>query len=50
MALRRDSSTGYSGTITRITDQQSSNLAEYGTTTRYGSSTTDSALTTSHNI
>lgn len=39
-----------SATITWTTDQPSDSLIQYGTTTSYGSSATDSTLTTSHSI
>ncbi len=39
-----------SAVITWTTDQQTDSLVEYGTTTAYGSSTSDAALTTSHSI
>ena len=39
-----------SATITWITDQQADSLVEYGTTTSYGSSASDTAMVTSHSI
>jgi hypothetical protein len=39
-----------SATITWTTDQTSDSLVEYGTTTAYGNSVSDSTLTTSHSI
>lgn len=42
--------TNTSATITWITDQDSDSLVEYGTTTLYGSSQFDSALTTNHSV
>ncbi len=42
--------TGYTAIITWTTDQPSSSVVSFGTTTEYGSSAADPALTTNHSI
>lgn len=41
---------GYAATITWTTDQSAASRVEYGTTTAYGSTAADPALTTSHSL